>query len=156
MKLPRLLLLVLAALLPAFTHAQREKLPPEDLEIVEREWPDARQSFTGLRWVVTKPGTGDPIREGDEVSVLYVGRLINGKVFDKATDPKEPFTFRVGRGQVIEGWEEMLQKMRLNEKVTVIVPFELGYGSRGQPPKIPRRATLVFDVEVVSVVRKQP
>ncbi|MDX2185637.1 MAG: FKBP-type peptidyl-prolyl cis-trans isomerase [Opitutaceae bacterium] len=155
MKLLRCFLLSLFALTPLLVQAQREKLPPEDLEIVEREWPDANRSFTGLRWVVTKPGSGELIREGDEVSVLYVGRLIDGKVFDKATDPKEPFKFRVARGQVIDGWEEMLQKMRPGEKVTVIVPFELGYGSRGQPPKIPRRATLVFDVEVIAVERNK-
>jgi FKBP-type peptidyl-prolyl cis-trans isomerase len=57
----------------------------------------------------------------------------------------------VGRGQVIDGWEQGLQLMRPGEKRVLIVPFELGYGTRGDPPKIPKRATLVFEVEVVSV-----
>jgi FKBP-type peptidyl-prolyl cis-trans isomerase len=154
MRLLRFLTLALLLALPPLAQAQREKLPPEDLEIVERDWPDATRSFTGLRWLITKTGTGDLIRDGDKVSVLYTGRLINGKVFDKATDPKEPFSFRVGRGEVIDGWEEMAQKLRLGDKAVVIVPFELGYGSRGQPPRIPRQATLVFEVEVIAVERR--
>ncbi|WP_404424545.1 FKBP-type peptidyl-prolyl cis-trans isomerase [Nibricoccus sp. IMCC34717] len=154
MRLLRFLTLALLVAFPALLQAQREKLPPEDLEIVERDWPDASKSFTGLRWLITKAGSGELIRDGDKVSVLYTGRLLNGKVFDKATEASAPFTFRVGRGEVIDGWEEMAQKLRLGDKAIVIVPFELGYGSRGQPPRIPRQATLVFEVEVIAVERK--
>jgi FKBP-type peptidyl-prolyl cis-trans isomerase len=140
---------VLAA--PVVVHAQREKLPPEDLEIVEKTWPDAKRTSTGIRTLVLKPGEGELAKPGDLVSVLYKGQLLDGKVFDETKDASKPFTFRLGRGQVIDGWEQGLQLMRPGEKRLLIIPFELGYGTRGDPPKIPRRATLVFEVELVDI-----
>lgn len=151
MRFPRLLLFVALALAPAFVYAQREKLSLEDLEIVEKNWPAAKRTATGLRTLVLKEGTGDTPKPGQFVDVLYTGKLLNGTVFDQAHDPEKPFSFRLGRGFVIEGWEEGLQLMRVGEKRIFIVPFELGYGSRGQPPKIPRKATLVFEVELIRV-----
>ncbi|HEY0946034.1 MAG TPA: FKBP-type peptidyl-prolyl cis-trans isomerase [Opitutaceae bacterium] len=147
----RLFLTCLLFAAPFALHAQREKLPPEDLAIVEERWPEAKRTSTGLRSLVLSPGSGESPRPGDEVSVVYEGRLLNGDVFDATKDPQKPFTFRLGRGQVIDGWEEGLQLMRTGEKRLLIVPFELGYGTRGQPPKIPRRATLVFEVELLKV-----
>ena len=151
MRFLRWIVLSVALTAPLAVQAQREKLPPEDLAIVEKTWPEAKKTSTGLRSVVLKEGAGEQIKVGDLVSVLYKGQLIDGKVFDETKDPTKPFTFRVGRGQVIEGWEQGLQLMRPGEKRVLIVPFELGYGTRGDPPKIPRRATLVFEVEVVEV-----
>jgi FKBP-type peptidyl-prolyl cis-trans isomerase len=136
---------------PLWLQAQREKLPPEDLAIVEKNWPDAQRTSIGLRTQVLKPGAGELVQRGDLVSVLYKGQFLNGTVFDQSEDREKPFTFRVGRGQVIEGWEYGLQMMRPGEKRLLIVPFELGYGTRGDPPKIPRRATLVFEVELLEV-----
>jgi FKBP-type peptidyl-prolyl cis-trans isomerase len=136
---------------PLALHAQREKLPPEDLAIVEQTWPEAKRTSTGLRTLVLKPGEGPLVQRGDQVEVLYKGQLLDGKVFDQSQDPSKPFTFRVGRGYVIEGWEQGLQLMRPGEKRLLIIPFELGYGTRGDPPKIPRRATLVFEIELLSV-----
>ena len=147
-------LLVLAlALFPIVAHAQREKLSPDDLAIVEEKYPSAKRTSTGLRTVLEKPGTGDLIRSGDNVEVLYTGKFLNGKVFETAEDRAHPFTFRVGRGVVIDGWEEGLQLMRNGEKRILIVPYELGYGSRGNPPRIPRETTLVFEIEVIGVHR---
>ena len=140
---------VLAA--PLAVQAQREKLPPEDLEIVEKTWPEAKKTSTGLRTQLLKEGSGELVKRGDLVSVLYKGQLLDGTVFDQTTDPSKPFTFRVGRGMVIEGWEQGLQLMRPGEKRLLIVPFELGYGTRGDPPKIPKRATLVFEVELLEI-----
>lgn len=147
-----LLLLTLAA--PIAVHAQREKLPPEDLDVVEKTWPEAKRTSTGLRTVVLKPAEGISPRKGDVVSVVYTGKLLNGTIFDQAPDAANPFTFRLGRGNVIDGWEEGLQLMKVGERRLFIVPFELGYGTRGNPPKIPRRATLIFDVELVSIGEK--
>lgn len=147
--------LLLALTLPAVAvltaHAQRERLPPEDLEIVEQRWPEASKTFTGLRYVVLKEGdrqAGTP-QPGDRVKVLYKGMLLDGSVFDQALDPAQPFTPRVGREQLIAGWEQALARMHKGEKWILIVPYELGYGTRGQPPKIPRRATLVFEMELL-------
>jgi len=152
----RTLLIACILLAPAALHAQREKLPPEDLEIVEKTWPTAKRTSTGLRSVLLKAGTGAMPLKGEVASVLYVGKLLDGTIFDQATDPGKPFSFRVARGQVIEGWEEGLQMMQLGERRLFIVPFELGYGTRGSLPKIPKRATLVFEVELVSIDKDMP
>ena len=137
-------------------QAQREKLPPEDLEIVEKKWPDAKRTFTGLRYIVLKPGKQDgpsPV-PGAMVSVLYKGMLLNGTVFDESTDADHPLKTRLGRGELIDGWEEALQKMHKDEKWLLIVPPEMAYGARGKPPSIPRHATLVFEMELVEIVKE--
>jgi FKBP-type peptidyl-prolyl cis-trans isomerase len=132
-------------------HAQREKLPPEDLEFVEKTWPEARKTSTGIRYIVMREGQGALPKPGEKVDVLYVGRLLNGKVFDQAVDRDHPFTVRVRRGEVIEGWDQILQLMKKGEKRLVIIPPELAYGTRGQPPTIPRSATLVFEMEIIGI-----
>ncbi len=132
-------------------HAQREKLPLEDLEIVEKRWPDAKRTYTGLRYVVLKqpaPGSSSPSL-GMLVTVLYKGMLLDGTVFDQSPDADHPLKARIGRGELIDGWDEALQKLRKGEKWLLIVPPEMAYGSRGKPPSIPRRATLVFEMELV-------
>src|SRR5580658_6496148 len=82
---------------PVLLHAQREKLPPDDLDYVEKTWPQAKTSNTGIRYVVEKAGKGPLLVPGDLVMVHYVGKLLNGRVFDQNHDDKKPFTFRVGR-----------------------------------------------------------
>jgi len=131
--------------------AQRERFPMEDLEIIEKRWPDAKRTATSLRYLVLKEsdrkgGTPEP---GMMVSVLYKGALLNGKVFDQALDPAMPFKARIGRGELIPAWDEILQRMHRGDKLLVIVPYELGYGTRGRPPGIPQRATLVFEMELL-------
>jgi len=155
-RLTTLITLLALALAPLALHAQREKLSPEDLAYVQKTWPTAQATSTGLRTLVMRPGSGDKPVPGDQVSVLYKGMLINGTVFDQTKGPDQPFTFRVGRGMVIEGWEEGLQLMQVGEKRLFIVPFELAYGTRGDPPKIPRKATLVFEVELLKLVKPDP
>jgi FKBP-type peptidyl-prolyl cis-trans isomerase len=147
----RLFVMLGCLLLPVSLLAQREKLPPEDLEVVEKQWPEAKRTSTGLRTQVLRPGQGPTPQKGDVVAVLYTGKLLDGTVFDQAQDAAKPFTVRVGRGQVIEGWEEGLQLLRAGERRLLIVPYELGYGTRGSPPKIPRRATLIFEVELIAI-----
>lgn len=142
-------LVILGFVAPAL-HAQREKLPPADLEYVEKTWPAAKKTQTGIRYVVLQAGSGETPKPGDKVNVLYEGRLLDGKVFDSAKDPAQPFTFRVRRDMVIEGWDQILQLMRKGDKWLVIIPPELAYGTRGQPPKIGRNATLVFEMELIS------
>jgi len=132
-------------------HAQREKLPMEDVEYVEKKWPDAKRTFTGLRYIILKPGEADgpmPVK-GMEVSVLYKGMLLDGTVFDESPDADHPLLSRLGRSQLIEGWEQALQKMHKGEKWLLIVPPEMAYGARGKPPTIKRNATLVFEMELV-------
>jgi FKBP-type peptidyl-prolyl cis-trans isomerase len=131
--------------------AQRERLPFDDVDIVEKRWPNAKRTSTSLRYVILKEGDakGPTPVPGMIVKALYKGMLLNGKVFDEALDPKNPLTMRLGRGNLIEGWEEALQRMHRGEKWVLIVPYELGYGSRGREPDIPPRATLVFEIELL-------
>lgn len=144
------LCLAFLALAAGPLHAQREKLPPEDLAIVEQRWPEAKKTFTGLRYIVLKPGdaTGPMPAPGMRVSVVYKGMLLDGKVFDQNT-PENPLKVRLARGDLIDGWEEALQKMHKGEKWLLIVPPEMAYGARGKPPTIKRNKTLVFEMELV-------
>lgn len=149
----RILLLALAVCAAPALHAQREKLPPEDLAFVEKNWPDAQKTSTGIRYVIQAEGQGETPRPGDEVSLIYAGRLIDGTVFDQDTNREHPFTFRVGRELVIAGWDQIMQQMKKGERRLVIIPPELGYGMRGHPPRIPRNATLIFLIELLEIKR---
>lgn len=145
------LLLILLGLAAGPLHAQREKLPMEDLELVEKKWPDTKRTYTGLRYIVLKPGEPGGLmpKKGMEVAVLYKGMLLDGTIFDQSPDAEHPLKIRLGRGGLIDGWEEALQKMRQGEKWLLIVPPELAYGARGKPPFIKRNATLVFEMELL-------
>lgn len=140
-----ILLGLLAPLAPA-----REKIPPEDLEIVEKQWPDTLRTYTGLRYIIMAPGDakGPTPKSGDPVAVAYKGMLLNGKIFDQSA-PGAPLRLRIDRGELIDGWEEAIQKMHKGEKWLLIVPPELAYGARGKPPLIKRYATLVFEMELI-------
>lgn len=142
----------------ATLHAQRERLPPEDLEIVEQRWPQAKRTSTGLRYVVLKEGdqSAPAPQAGDRVAVLYKGMLLDGTVFDQSLDPANPFRPRVGRDELIAAWDQALTRMRKGDKWILIVPFELGYGTRGNPPRIPKRATLVFEMELLDFGKHIP
>lgn len=139
---------------PVVLHAQREKLPPDDYDFVTKKWPNAKISNTGIRYIVEKPGSGQVLMPGDLVMVNYTGMLLNGKVFDEDHDRAHPFAFRVDRGEVITGWDQIFQIMRPGDKWLLIIPPELAYGRRGYPPRVAPDATLVFEVEVVGVKRE--
>ena len=147
-------LFLLALVNPVSMRAQREKLSWDDRVAVEKEWPNAIRTSTGLRYVVLKEGIGtDHPKAGDSVAVLYRGRLLGGAVFGEALDPAKPFQVRIGRDELIQAWEETLKQMKIGEKRLIIVPYELGYGTRGDPPRVPRKATLVFEIELVKITR---
>jgi len=153
-RLTRLLfcLALLTGLAPAVPA--REKLPPEDLEVVEKKWPEAKKTYTGLRYIIQTPGDGSSAmpQPGDTVMVAYTGMLLNGKIFDQSA-PDHPLKARLARDGLIDGWEEALQKMHKGEKWLLIVPPELAYGARGNPPMIKRNATLVFEMQLVDFGR---
>lgn len=150
-----LLLMISALVFPALASAQREKLPPRDLIQVEQKWPNAVRTSTGLWTVLLREGNGALPERGDTVSVLYKGSLLNGTQFDSAEDPEAPFTFQLDRGKVIPGWEFGMLMMREGEKRLLIVPYEMGYGTRGRAPDIPRMATLIFEVEMLKVTPRE-
>ncbi len=104
---------------------------------------------SGLKYVDEVVGTGASPTRGKMVSVHYTGTLTNGTKFDSSRDRGEPYTFPIGVGQVVKGWDEGIMTMKVGGKRKLIIPPELGYGPMGRPPKIPGNATLLFDVELV-------
>ncbi|KAI0207968.1 Peptidyl-prolyl cis-trans isomerase FKBP2 [Lamellibrachia satsuma] len=93
-------------------------------------------------------------RKGDVLSMHYTGKLEDGTDFDSSIPRGEPFVFTLGSGQVIKGWDQGLLGMCEGEKRKLVIPSDMGYGDRGAPPKIPGGATLVFEVELLSIERK--
>ncbi len=98
-----------------------------------------------------KVGTGDEATPGKTVTVHYVGTLTNGSKFDSRRDRGEGFTFRLGAGQVIQGWDKGVAGMKVGGMRKLTIPPEMGYGARGFPPVIPPNSTLVFEVELLNV-----
>jgi FKBP-type peptidyl-prolyl cis-trans isomerase len=98
-------------------------------------------------------GTGAEAKDGDKVKVHYTGRLLKTNfVFDSSVGPgKKPLDLTLGEGSVIKGWEQGIPGMKVGGKRKLTIPSKLAYGDAGQPPKIPAKATLVFDIELLSV-----
>ena len=96
-------------------------------------------------------GSGAEAKIGSSVAVHYTGWLTDGKKFDSSLDRKQAFTFTLGQGRVIQGWDQGVVGMKVGGKRKLTVPPDLGYGPRGYPPVIPANATLVFEVELLRV-----
>ncbi len=110
---------------------------------------------SGLQYEDTVPGTGDEAKAGQYVTVHYTGWLYNdgvkGAKFDSSKDRGDPFEFGLGQGQVIRGWDEGVQGMKIGGTRLLIIPADLGYGARGAGGVIPPNATLLFEVELLGV-----
>ena len=106
---------------------------------------------SGLRYQFIQRGEGKKAESGKTVAVHYEGSLENGKVFDSSYPRKKPIEFRLGQGQVIEGWDEGIALLQVGDKARFVIPSHLGYGSRGAGGAIPPNATLIFDVELMEV-----
>lgn len=106
---------------------------------------------SGLKYTELKEGTGATPKKGQTVVVHYTGTLENGTKFDSSRDRGQPFSFKLGVGQVIKGWDEGLSTMKVGGRRQLIIPADLGYGARGAGGVIPPNATLIFDVELLKV-----
>ncbi|MDN3672274.1 peptidylprolyl isomerase [Flavobacterium branchiarum] len=106
---------------------------------------------SGLRYQFIQKGDGKQAENGKTVAVHYEGSLENGKVFDSSYPRKKPIEFRLGQGQVIEGWDEGIALLKVGDKARFVIPSHLGYGPSGAGGVIPPNATLIFDVELMDV-----
>ncbi len=106
---------------------------------------------SGLKYIDQVVGTGEVAVAGKTANVHYTGWLENGKKFDSSVDRGQPFSFPLGTGRVIKGWDEGVQGMKVGGKRKLTIPSDLGYGSRGAGGVIPPNATLIFDVELLGV-----
>lgn len=109
------------------------------------------ETASGLRYQILQKGNGKQATKGAGVSVHYKGQLLDGTVFDSSYKRKEPIDFNVGIGQVIAGWDEGIQLLKVGDKARFVIPSNLGYGAAGAGGVIPPNATLIFDVELMGV-----
>lgn len=142
-----------ATLLGCLDDPPPPKTPTSDDPPVASVTTSAKPTANELKKEDVVVGTGVEAKTGDAVRVHYVGKLADGTVFDSSIERGTPFSFILGEGKVIRGWELGVLGMRAGGKRKLTVPPELGYGAAGSPPKIPPNATLFFDVELLNVAR---
>ncbi|MFL1012201.1 peptidylprolyl isomerase [Flavisericum labens] len=137
-----------------FEGSRKERLA-EEKKAAEAELDKIAAGFkktdSGLRYQILQEGNGVKAEKGKTVSVHYKGQLSDGTVFDSSYKRNEPIEFPIGVGQVIPGWDEGIQLLKVGDKARLVIPSHLGYGSRGAGGVIPPDATLVFDVELMKV-----
>jgi FKBP-type peptidyl-prolyl cis-trans isomerase len=130
---------------------EAEQWPERDELLIAKRYNGARDGASGLRYLVRKPGTGEATpQKGQVVTVNYEGRFLDSeRVFDTSASHDGPFNFRFGEGVVIPGWDLGIASMKKGEKRTLLVPYWLAYGDKGILGKIPVRAALVFEIELL-------
>lgn len=129
---------------------ENPQLSEADARVLRDQYGTAHTNPSGLRYLVRQPGEGSPPSLGAQVLAHYEGFLLDGRKFDSSRDRGAPFSFRVGTGAVIKGWDEAFATMKPGEKRTLLIPWWLAYGEQGKG-MIPPRATLRYEVELLKV-----
>ncbi|MBI9066159.1 MAG: FKBP-type peptidyl-prolyl cis-trans isomerase [Salinivirgaceae bacterium] len=128
-------------------------VPPPIVEKWDISEKQIIETTSGLKYVIFEEGQGDLIEPENVVFVNYSGYFTNGELFDSSVKRFEPIQIPVGAGAVIDGWEEALQLMRKGSKFQLIIPSHLAYGEEGAPPQIAPNTDLIFDIEVLEVLK---
>ena len=136
-------------------EGSREKRLAEEIAKADAEMEKLAAGFSktdsGLRYQILQEGQGNKAEKGKTVSVHYKGQLSDGTVFDSSYKRNQPIDFALGVGQVIPGWDEGIQLLKVGDKARFVIPSDLAYGSAGAGGVIPPDATLIFDVELMNV-----
>ncbi len=111
---------------------------------------DGVKTASGLQYWEIKIGTGAVATSGSRVKVHYTGWLDTGKKFDSTVEAHKPYSFTLGKGEVIKGWDEGIEGMKVGGKRQLRIPPDLAYGEDGHPPQVPPNATLIFDVQLLA------
>jgi FKBP-type peptidyl-prolyl cis-trans isomerase len=144
--LPALALAVLCLTRPAYPD-DKGKDYEKETAVMTTETTTA----SGLKYMDLKEGEGAAAKKGDTVEVHYTGTLTNGKKFDSSVDRNTPFSFKLGMGHVIKGWDEGVAGMKVGGKRKLTIPAELAYGKNAVRDVIPANSTLVFEVELLKI-----
>jgi len=121
-----------------------------DIAKINADYPNTQQTASGIRYIIQRQGSGGKPARENSVRVNYIGKLVNGTVFDDSYKRGEPIEFAAGTGRVIKGWDETVLDMQTGEKRIVIIPPELGYGNREAGGIIPANSFLIFEMELLS------
>jgi peptidylprolyl isomerase len=138
---------ILVMTLRESAEAEAAKEKPTDVPAAEQK---TVKTESGLQYIDSRIGTGEPAKPGSRVQVYYTGTLKDGTQFDTNVGGDQPYNVTIGTTSVIRGWTEGLQGMRKGGKRRLLIPYQLGYGDEGSPPKIPPKADLIFDLEIVN------
>lgn len=123
----------------------------EPVALAGEQGKPVKTTESGLKYVVLEEGKGEKPKKGQEITAEYTGWLMNGRKFDSSKDHEGEFSFPVGTGQVIPGWDEALLDMKVGERRKLIIPPELAYGEQGAGGVIPPNATLIFEVQLKGI-----
>jgi len=140
------ILILMLACLPIMVNAQKKKDKSKD-----KKQPITMKTASGLEYTITEKGNGKKPQVGDKVVVHYTGKLLNDTVFDSSKKHGQPFSFKLGAGQVIKGWDEAFLLLQVGDKATIKFGPDLGYGPQAMG-SIPANSTLIFDVELLDVI----
>jgi peptidylprolyl isomerase len=136
------------------SNKTKQQTPSKPKQTQKMELNKEYTTASGLKYKITQKGNGIKAIAGAKVSVHYTGTLTDGKKFDSSRDRNQPFTFNLGQGQVIKGWDEGIALLQVGDKAVFTIPPSLGYGANGAGGSIPPNATLIFEVELIDV--KEP